>query len=200
MRVGILGGTFDPVHIGHLIVAESVRIDLGLDEVLFVPAGQPWLKVDRDITPAVHRMEMVRLAILGNANFKLSKVEVERSGPSYTIDTVIELRNLLGAQVDLFFILGFDALAQLPQWKEPKKLIELCKLAVVPRVNLNPPNLNDLERSIPGVSDRVKYVATPLIDISSSQIRERIAQGLSIRYLVPEKVEEYIAKYRLYCV
>jgi nicotinate-nucleotide adenylyltransferase len=141
---------------------------------------------------------MVRLAILTNPHFKLSEVEVERSGPSYTIDTMMELRNRLGAQVDLFFILGCDALAQFPQWKEPKKLIELCKLAVVPRVNLGSPNLKDLERSIPGVSSRVSYISTPIIDISSSQVRERLARGLSIRYLVPDKVEEYITKYRLY--
>ncbi len=198
MKVGVLGGTFDPVHIGHLIIAEGVRVELGLDEVLFVPAGQPWLKVDHDITLVVHRIEMVRLAILRNPHFKLSEVEVERSRPSYTIDTILELRNRLGAQVDLFFILGCDALAQFPQWKEPKKLIELCKLAIVPRVDLGSPNLKDLERSIPGVSDRVSYVATPIIDISSSQIRERLARGLSIRYLVPDKVEKYIAKYRLY--
>jgi len=198
MRIGVLGGTFDPVHIGHLIIAEEVGEELGLDEVLFVPAGQPWLKVEHNITPVVHRIEMVRLAILRNPHFKLSEVEVERSGPSYTIDTILELKNRLGAQVDLFFILGCDALAQLPQWKEPQELIELCKLAVVPRVNLDSPNLKDLESSIPGVSDRVSYVATPIIDISSSQIRERLARGLSIRYLVPDKVEEYIAKYRLY--
>ena len=198
MKVGVLGGTFDPVHIGHLIIAEGVREELGLDEVLFVPAGQPWLKVDHNITLVVHRIEMVRLAISRNPHFKMSEVEVERSGPSYTIDTMMELRNRLGAQVDLFFILGCDALAQFPHWKEPKKLIELCKLAIVPRVNLVSPNLKDLESSIPGVSDRVSYVATPIIDISSSQIRGRLARGLSIRYLVPDKVEKYIANNRLY--
>jgi len=198
MKVGILGGTFNPVHIGHLIIAEGVRVELGLEKVLFVPAGQPWLKLQHAITPAGYRVEMLRLAILPNLHFELSDVEVERSGPSYTIDTMVELKNRLGAQADLFFILGCDALAQFPEWKEPSKLIQLCKLVVVPRANLALPDLEGVERRIPGITDRVSYVATPIIDISSSQIRERVARGLSIRHLVPDKVEEYIAKHRLY--
>ncbi len=198
MKVGVLGGTFDPVHIGHLIIAEAVQVQLRLEKVLFVPAGQPWLKLQHPITPVGYRVEMLRLAILPNLYFELSDVEVERSGPSYTIDTMVELRNRLGAQADLFFILGCDALAQFAEWKEPSKLIQLCKLAVVPRANLAFSALEDLERHIPGITDRVSYVATPIIDISSSQIRERVARGLSIRYLVPDKVEEYIAQRRLY--
>ncbi len=198
MKVGVLGGTFDPVHIGHLIIAEAVRVQLRLEKVLFVPAGQPWLKLQHPITPASYRVEMLRLAILPNIHFELSDVEVERSGPSYTIDTMVELRNRLGAQADLFFILGCDALAQFAEWKEPSKLIQLCRLAVVPRANLAFAALEDLERHIPEITDRVSYVATPIIDISSSQIRERVARGLSIRYLVPDKVEEYIAQRQLY--
>lgn len=198
MKVGVLGGTFDPVHIGHLIIAEAVRVQLRLEKVLFVPAGQPWLKLQHPITPVGYRVEMLRLAILPNLHFELSDVEVERSGPSYTIDTMVELRNRLGAQADLFFILGCDALAQFAEWKEPSKLIQLCNLAVVPRANLAFSALEGLERHIPGITDRVSYVATPIIDISSSQIRERVARGLSIRYLVPDKVEEYIAQRRLY--
>ena len=198
MKVGVLGGTFDPVHIGHLIIAEAVQVQLRLEKVLFVPAGQPWLKLQHPITPVGYRVEMLRLAILPNLYFELSNVEVERSGPSYTIDTMVELRNRLGAQADLFFILGCDALAQFAEWKEPSKLIQLCRLAVVPRANLAFSALEDLERHIPGITDRVSYVATPIIDISSSQIRERVARGLSIRYLVPDKVEEYIAQRRLY--
>jgi nicotinate-nucleotide adenylyltransferase len=197
MKVGVLGGTFDPVHIGHLIIAEAVRVQLRLEKVLFVPAGQPWLKLQHPITPVGYRVEMLRLAILPNLHFELSDVEVERSGPSYTIDTMVELRNRLGAQVDLFFILGCDALAKFDEWKEPSKLIRLCKLAVVPRANLAF-SAEDLEHHIPGITDRVSYVATPIIDISSSQIRERVARGLSIRYLVPDKVEEYIAQRQLY--
>jgi nicotinate-nucleotide adenylyltransferase len=198
MKIGILGGTFDPVHIGHLIIAEGVRVDLGLNQILFVPAGQPWLKQDYAITPAVHRVKMVRMAIVTNPYFKISDIEIEHPGPSYTVDTMAELREQLGTEVDLFFILGYDALAELAKWKEPNKLIQLCKLVAIPRLNSDLPNLKSLEQSIPGVSERVIYCPTPIIDISSSQIRERVARGLSIRYLVPDKIEKYIVKQRLY--
>ena len=198
MKVGIMGGTFDPVHSGHLIVAEEVREVLGLGEVLFMPCGQPWLKLEHPITPAVHRVEMVRLAIGTAPQFKLSEVEVKRSGPSYSVDTMVEFQKQLGAGTELFFIVGCDALADLARWKEPQRLIQLCKLVAVPRLNFNSPDLKALERSVPGVRQRLIYVATPIIDISSSRIRERVRKGLSIRYLVPEKVEEYIRRQKLY--
>jgi len=200
MKIGIMGGTFDPIHSGHLIVAEEVGEVLGLGEVLFIPCGQPWLKLERPITPAVHRVEMVRLAIGAAPQFKLSEVEVKRSGPSYSVDTMVEFREQFGSKAELFFILGCDALADLAKWKEPQRLIQLCKLAAVPRLNFNSPDLKALERSVPGVSQRLIYVAAPIIDISSSWIRERVRKGLSIRYLVPEKVEEYIRRQKLYAV
>jgi len=200
MKVGIMGGTFDPVHSGHLIIAEEVREALGLSEVLFMPCGQPWLKLERPITPAVHRVEMVRLAIGTAPQFKLSEVEVNRPGPSYSVDTMVEFREQFGGEAELFFILGCDALADLAKWKEPQRLIQLCKLVAVPRLNFNSPDLKALERSVPGVSQRLIYVAAPIIDISSSRIRERVRKGLSIRYLVPEKVEEYIRRQKLYAV
>jgi nicotinate-nucleotide adenylyltransferase len=198
MKVGIMGGTFDPVHSGHLIVAEEVREVLGLAKVLFMPCGQPWLKLEHPITPAVHRVEMVRLAIGTAPQFKLSEVEVKRSGPSYSVDTMVEFQKQLGAGTELFFIVGCDALVHLARWKEPQRLIQLCKLVAVPRLNFNSPDLKALERSVPGVSERLIYVAAPIIDISSSRIRERVRKGLSIRYLVPGKVEEYIARQKLY--
>lgn len=200
MKVGILGGTFDPVHTGHLIIAEEVREVLGLDEVLFMPCGQPWLKLERPITPAVHRMEMVRLAIDASPQFKSNELEIKRPGPSYSVDTMVEFKEQLGAQADLFFIVGCDALVELAKWKEPQRLIQLCKLVAVPRLNFNLSDLKALENSVPGVNEQVIHVAAPIIDISSSQIRERVGRGLSIRYLVPEKVEEYIRRQRLYSV
>ena len=198
MKVGIMGGTFDPIHWGHLIIAEEVREALGLSEVLFIPCGQPWLKLERPITPAVHRVEMMRLAVGTTPQFKLSEVEVQRSGPSYSVDTLVELREQLGGGAELFFIVGCDALADLARWKEPQRLIQLCSLVAVPRLNFNSPDLKALERSVPGVRQRLINVATPIIDISSSRIRERVRKGQSIRYLVPEKVEEYIARQKLY--
>jgi len=196
VNIGVLGGTFDPIHMGHLIVAEEARIKLGFSEVLFVPAGQPWLKLDRTITPAVHRVEMVRRAIADNPHFKLSTLEVERPGPSYTVDTLAMLRKQLGREASFFFILGRDALAELPLWKEAEKLVQLCRLVVAPR--LGSKDLKHLEKIIPGLLDKVIQLDMPVIGISSSGIRQRLAQGLPIRYLVPSEVEKYITKQKLY--
>jgi nicotinate-nucleotide adenylyltransferase len=196
VNIGVLGGTFDPIHMGHLVVAEEARIKLGFSEVLFVPAGQPWLKLDRNITSAVHRVEMVRRAIADNPHFKLSTLEVERAGPSYTVDTLTMLKKQLGSEASLFFILGRDTLAELPLWKEPKKLVQLCRLVVAPR--LGSKDLKRLKTEIPGLLDKVIQLDMPVIGISSSEIRQRRAQGLPIRYLVPLQVEQYIAGYKIY--
>ena len=196
MKIGILGGTFDPIHIGHLVVAEEARIKVGLNEVLFVPTGQPLLKPDRSITPADLRVEMVRRAIADNPHFKLCTLEIERPGPSYTVDTLMMLREQLGSEVSLLFILGRDTLAELPSWKEPQKLVQLCRMVVAPR--LGSKDLQHLETEIPGLLDKVIQLDMPVIGISSSGIRQRIAQGLSIRYLVPTEVENYIAEQKIY--
>ena len=204
MNIGVLGGTFDPIHTGHLLVAEEARIKLGFGEVLFVPAGQPWLKLDRNITPAVHRVEMVRRAIAGNPHFKLCTLEIERPGPSYTVDTLTILRKQLGGEARLFFILGRDTLTELPLWKEPKKLVQLCRLVVAPRPILSEAedsgskDLKHLEAAIPGLMDKVVQLEMPVVGISSAEIRRRVAQGLSIRYLVPAEVEKYIAEQKIY--
>jgi nicotinate-nucleotide adenylyltransferase len=196
VNIGVLGGTFDPIHIGHLVVAEEARIRLGFGEVLFVPAGQPVFKPDRNITPAVHRVEMVRRAIADNPHFKLCTLEIERPGPSYTVDTLTMLRKQLGSEASLFFIIGRDTLAELPLWKEPRKLVQLCRLVVAPR--LGSKDLKYLETSIHGLMDQVIQLDMPVIGISSSGIRRRIAQGLSLRYLVPAEVERYIAEQKVY--
>ena len=198
MNIGVLGGTFDPIHIGHLIVAEEARIKLGLTEVLFVPAGQPWLKQDRDITQAGHRVEMVRRGIADNPHFKLATLEVYRPGPSYSVDTLASLQDQLGSEASLFFILGRDTLAGLPLWKEPRKLVEMCRLVVAPR--LGSKDLKRLQAEIPGVLDRTIQLDMPLIGISSSEIRQRVIRGLSVRYLVPPGVEEYIREQGIYLV
>ncbi len=198
MNIGVLGGTFDPIHIGHLIVAEEARTKLGLAEVLFVPAGQPWLKQDRETTPVVHRAEMVRRGIADNPYFKLSPLEVDRPGPSYTVDTLESLQAHLSSGASLFFILGRDTLAELPLWKDPKKVIQLCQLVVAPRVGSS--DLAPLGEAIPGLLERVVQLDMPVIGISSSEIRQRIARGLSVRYLVPPGVEDYIVERRIYLV
>jgi nicotinate-nucleotide adenylyltransferase len=196
VNIGVLGGTFDPIHIGHLVVAEEARIKLGFSEVLFVPAGQPWRKLDRNITPAVHRVEMVRRAIADNPHFKLCTLEVERAGPSYTVDTLTMLKKQLGSEASLFFILGRDTLSGLPLWKEPETVVQLCRLVVAPR--LGSKDLKHLEKAIPGLLDKVIQLDMPLIGISSSGIRQRIAQGLPIRYLVPAEVEKYVTGHKIY--
>jgi len=198
MNIGVLGGTFDPVHNGHLIVAEEAKTRLNLAEIIFVPAGQPWLKADRPISSAEHRLQMLRLALADKPYFKLSTLEIERTGPSYTVDTIAELRDKLGSEDELFFILGWDSLAELPQWREPSRLIKMCYLVAVPRLGCPRPKLKTLEVSIPGLSQRVMLIDKPKIDISASAIRERVARGLSVRHLVPEPVNRYIKEHKLY--
>jgi len=198
MKIGVLGGTFDPIHNGHLAVAEEVRSRLSLSEILFVPAGRPWLKGDTPISPAKHRVEMVRLAVADKPYYKVSTMEIDRAGPSYTVDTMGELRAKIGAGDELFFILGWSSLAELPQWKEPARIIELCKLVAVPRPGYLRPDLRSLETSIPGLGQRVTILDKPEVDISASDIRERVAKGLSISGLVPEAVERYIREKGLY--
>lgn len=196
MNIGVLGGTFDPIHIGHLIVAEEARVRLGLKEVIFVPAGQPWLKQGSNITPADHRVEMVRRAIAGNPHFRLCVIEIERPGPSYTVDTMMELRRHIDREASLFFILGRDTLVDLHLWKEPEKLVQLCRLVVAPRLGSR--DLKHLKQSMPRLLDEIMQLDMPVIDISSSAIRDRVSQGLSIRYLVIEGVESYIAGHGIY--
>jgi nicotinate-nucleotide adenylyltransferase len=198
MNIGVLGGTFDPIHMGHLIIAEEVRSRLDLAEILFVPAGQPWLKINNVISPAEHRVEMVRLAIADEPSFKLSTMEIERAGPSYTVDTMAELSRQIGAGDKLFFILGWDNLNHLPQWHEPARLVRLCRLVPVPRVGYSSPDLDSLEAAVAGLSQSIIMLDTPQIEISSSEIRDRVARGLSIHQLVPEPVERYIKQHGLY--
>jgi nicotinate-nucleotide adenylyltransferase len=198
MRVGVLGGTFDPVHSGHVVIAEEARLRFSLNKVLFVPAGKPWLKTNSKITAAVHRVEMVKRAIAGNASFELSTIEIDRPGPSYSVDTVAALQQKLGAGARIFFLIGWDSLAELPQWQDPARLIQLCKLVAVTRPGLSRPDLKSLEPSVPGITQSVVWLDISPINISSSDIRDRVAQGLSIHGLVPDNVESYIAENKLY--
>ena len=200
MKTGVLGGTFDPIHKGHLAVVEEVRSRLNLDEVLFIPVGHPWRKAGSPILPAEHRVEMVRLAIADRPSFRVSTIEVDREGPSYTIDTLEELRSGLGNGDEIFFIVGWDSLADLSSWKAPERVIQLCRLVAVPRPGYFPPDLKSLEDVIPGLSERAILLDGPEVDVSASQIRERVARGLPISGLVPGAVEQYIREHGLYLV
>jgi len=198
VNIGVLGGTFDPIHRGHIMVAEEARARIDLAEVLFVPAAQTPLKEDNSISAAAHRVQMVCLAIADYPYFKLSTIEIERAGNSYTVDTIVGLRDKLGAENELFFIVGWDSLAQLPRWKEPSRLLQMCRLVAVPRPGYPRPALKNSEAIIPGLSESVIMLDEPQVDISATEIRERVAQGLSIHHLVPEPVAEYIKQHKLY--
>jgi nicotinate-nucleotide adenylyltransferase len=200
MKIGVLGGTFNPIHNGHLIIAEETRARLDLTEVLFMPAGQPWMREDNPVLTSKHRVQMVRLAISGKPWFRLSTMEIDNAGPSYTVDTLIELQAQLGNIDEIFFILGWDNLAQFPRWKEPSRIIKMCHLVAVPRPGYSPPDLDSLEAVIPGLPENIVILDKPWIDISASEIRERVAQGLPINHLVPETVEEYIRQNKLYLI
>lgn len=198
MKLGVLGGTFDPVHLGHIGMAEEARDALGLAEVVLVPAGQPMFKVGRPITPAEHRMEMLRLAVAGRRGLGVSAIEIKRPGPTFTIDTITELQRQYGAKTDIYFILGWESLAQLPGWREPSRLITICRLVAVPRPGHPRPDMRTLENQIPGITKKVIFLEKPYIDISATDIRGMVGRGESIDRLVPEAVAKYIKKHQLY--
>ena len=198
MKIGVLGGTFDPIHLGHLAIAEAARTRLGLAEVYFVPSARTPLKEEITILASEHRVRMVRLAIAAYPYFKLSTIEIDRPGPSYTVDTITELRDQLGAGNELYFIIGWDILDQLPRWKETSRIIQMCHLVAVPRPGYSLPDSDSLEAAIPGLSLRLIVLDEPKIDISATEIRHLSKRGGSIRHLVPEPVAEYIRKEKLY--
>jgi nicotinate-nucleotide adenylyltransferase len=198
MKIGVLGGTFDPVHLGHIKMAEEARKALDLAEVIMVPAGQPVKKPDERVTPAGQRIEMLRLALIGKPYLKISYVEIERPGPSYTVDTLDALRKQYGSKADIYFILGWDSLAQFAEWREPKRIVGMCYLVAVPRPGFSRPDLEALEKKIPGISRKVTFLDEPNIDVSATMIREKVSRGEAIDSLVPGPVAEYIKKHRLY--
>jgi nicotinate-nucleotide adenylyltransferase len=198
---GILGGTFDPPHLGHLALAQDVLERLALGRVLFVPAGIPPHKPDRLIGAPSHRRAMVELAIAGNDAFALSAVELDRSGPSYTADTVDLLRGeaaRAGADDRFVVILSGDSVALLPTWHEPERLLRVAPVVVVERPGFRTPGRPWVGEHFPGLEDRVLFLAGPRLCHSSSDIRARVSEGRSIRYLVPPPVAEYIAQHGLY--
>jgi len=192
-----MGGTFDPIHIAHLAIAEEVRVRLALDRVLFVPARVSPLKVGNTHATGDDRYRMVELAIVDNAGFQASRLELDRSGPSYTVDTLASLRKAYGDEAALYFIMGMDALEALPYWRHPDQIVRLARLVVIARPGYEA-DWVALERAIPGLREDTEVIDTLRLDISSSELRERVRQGMPIRYLVPAPVEAYIREHRLY--
>ena len=198
MRLGVLGGTFDPIHFGHLLAAEVARESLRLDQVLFVPAALPPHKQHIPLLPVAHRVAMVQLAIADNPHFALSMVDVERPGPHYTVETIRLLRQHYATNAEeTFLIIGADSLTQLPTWHEPGQLMPLCRLAVVTRPHYAV-DLSALERVLPGLTQRLDWIEMPALDISSSDLQRRVREGRSIRYQTPDAVVRYIATHHLY--
>jgi nicotinate-nucleotide adenylyltransferase len=195
-RIGIFGGTFDPPHLGHLVLAESALDQLALDQVLWVVAGQSPLKLDRPASPVALRLGLVAAAIAGQPRFALSRADVDRPPPHYSVDTVAIIGRE-NPEAELFFIMGEDSLRDLPRWRRPQDLIARCRLAVFQRPGIDT-DLTQLEAAIPGLSARVDWVSAPEIEIASSDIRQRVQAGHSIRYLVPGPVRELIEQHRLY--
>ncbi len=196
-----MGGTFDPIHYGHLVIAEEVRNALNLSEVVFIPAGHPPHKVGHAITEAHHRLAMLELATASNPHFHISRMEIERSGPSYTVDTLRTLREQLDADVNLSFIIGWDSLEELHTWyKAPELLTHVTHLVAVRRPGYEDDDEYNqvLERRLPGILQRLLVVPAPQLEISATDLRRRVAENRPIKYQTPEAVETYIKQNRLY--
>jgi nicotinate-nucleotide adenylyltransferase len=194
--IGIMGGTFDPVHYGHLIIAEESRREFGLDKVFFVTAGDPPHKKDYAVSDAGHRRAMTVLAISSNPFFECSDVEMQRSGPSYSVDTIEQFRNMMVNGTEFYFITGADAILEILTWHEPHRLRSMCKFIAATRPGYR---LKELRQRLPAeFMDQITFLETPGVHISSTDLRQRVRVGRSIKYMVPESVESYIYSHNLY--
>jgi len=192
MKKGIMGGTFDPIHLGHLVTAEEVRDYFQLDEVVFVPSARPPHKIGQVITNPEHRYLMVVLATITNPYFRVSRIELERVGPSYAVDTLRYYREFWGSESEIYFITGADAFAQISSWNNPEELFRLCTFVAATRPGYKMVSMEEKYRQ------KVKMIEVSALAIASSEIRRRVKKGESIKYLVPEAVENYIKKNGLY--
>ncbi len=196
MNIGILGGTFDPVHLGHLSIAKAAMDQAELDRVLFIPAGQPRLKPAQPAVAVSHRIEMVRLAIQGSPKFQICETEAHRSGPTYSVDTLEELAVKLGA--NLFFIMGLDVLGQLDRWKDPGRVVALCRLLVLDRPGEKSFDWPGFYNRVPNAEGRVQMVTAPRLSVSATELRKLASAGQPLTGLVPDAVAEYIHQHGLY--
>ena len=196
-QIGIFGGTFDPPHLGHLILASEARFQLGLDRLLWILTPNPPHKQDQTITPVAHRLAMVNLAIQDNSSFELSRVELDRPGPHYTLDTVEIIADQY-PDADITPIIGSDSLREFPTWHQPQEILYACHWVGVMRRPGETANLEALERELPGISSKIHYVDAPLLEIASREIRERVASGKPFRYYLSPPVYKYINEHHLY--
>jgi nicotinate-nucleotide adenylyltransferase len=198
VTVGVFGGTFDPPHLGHLAAAQEALEACGLRRVLFMPSERNPLKLDIQISPTHHRLAMTELAIAGDPRYELSRADIGRDGPSFTVDLLERLRRQPEVGPDLAFISGMDVLHELHRWRDPGRLLELCRLIVISRPGQPTVSSADLDARVPGASRRVTIVETPGVAISASALRARVEAGRSIRYLVTDAVAAYILEHGLY--
>ncbi len=198
MRLGLLGGTFDPIHFGHLLLAERCREECGLDRVWFVPSGQPPHKSADGISPGNQRAELVEFAIAGHPQFGVNRLELAREGRSFTVDTLREV-HAEDPSRELFFLIGADSLADLPSWRNPPGIVELATIVAVNRGDRPLPDLDAVRRTLgSAIADRIRLVTMPGIDLSSTDIRRRVREGKSIRFMTPRPCEVYIQEHGLY--
>jgi len=197
-RIGIMGGTFDPIHVGHLVTAEAVRNEYALDRVIFIPAANPPHKQDQQVTAARHRYIMTTMATYANPYFFVSSIEIDRPGLSYTIDTICELKEKFGDSAELYFITGADAIQEIPTWDRIEEMLEMCHFIAATRPGCLPSVDHIKEYFGPLGRRKIHRLNTPELEISSTDIRSRIQKGYSIKYIVPESVEHYIYKEGLY--
>ena len=198
MRLGLFGGTFDPVHCGHLILAEQCREQCALDEVKFLPSGSPPHKQGQEMTPGPVRSEMLELATAGHSQFVVDRMELEREGPTYTVETLQQLHSEKPGR-ELFFLIGADSLNDLSTWREPERIAELATIVAVNRGDRPLPDWVSLRSALgEAVTSRIQLVTMPGIDLTATDIRRRVREGKSIRFLVPRAVEIYIAEQGLY--
>jgi|WetSurMetagenome_2_1015567.scaffolds.fasta_scaffold157900_2 nicotinate-nucleotide adenylyltransferase len=197
-KIGVIGGTFDPVHLGHLAVADEAMRQVGLAEMIFVPAGHPYFKAAARISSAEHRIKMLELAIANMPHYKISLLEIQRPGPSYAVETIAKMKSQFKTEDEIFFIMGWDSLLTLPRWEQPEWLISLCKIIAAPRPGFSKPDINLIEKDLPGISQRTIVMEKPQVDISATEIRERVRRGLPIEDMVPPLVARYIKENRLY--
>jgi nicotinate-nucleotide adenylyltransferase len=192
--VGIMGGTFDPIHYGHLFAAEEARDELALEKIVFIPTGTPPHKTYKGMAAARDRYEMTLLAIAGNDGFDISKIETDRPGMSYTLDTLKAMRDLYPSR-GLFFITGMDAVLDIVKWRAPFEISRLCTIVVVKRPGYG----NDELEKLPGeIKNSLRVIGAPMLDISATEIRRRVREGRGVRYLMPEAVRAHIRKKNLY--
>ncbi len=198
MKIGIMGGTFDPIHNGHLIIGEYSRTSLNLDKVIFIPSGIHPFKENKNITLSNKRLDMISLAIKSNPNFELSSIEIDRKGITYTVDTILDLKKDYEKD-EIYFIIGSDIPFQIEKWKDFHVLIHLVKFILFNRTGQDNEEINNKIKELESLYEiQLEKIQSPLIEISSTEIRDRVKNKLSIKYLVPESVEEYILKNNLY--